>query len=137
MIRQGISSGHKHGSHLKALFKLEVEATKIIQTSCQVLRGKKQKNVLKRNIAQNLPHDCHSVNQRTVTQHHLVEVLKLTSISSSIPPSSACWDRRAAVCRAKVILSKENKYLLLIELLESSAHHHHCRALHTECYCTP
>lgn len=45
MIRQGISSGHKHGGHLKPLFKLEVDATEIIQTSGQILRGKR-KNVL-------------------------------------------------------------------------------------------
>ncbi len=52
------------------------------------------------------------LSQRTVTQHHLVEVKDLTSISSRILSSSALWDRRAAVCRAEVMLSKENTHFL-------------------------
>lgn len=128
MIGQGISSGDKHGSHLKALFKLEVDATEIIQTSRQILRGKNIKMCKLKIGSHNPPKilieciikslGCLVVHQRAATQHHLVEVKQLTSISSSIPPSSVCWDRRAAVCRAKVILSKENIHWLLIKLVK-------------------
>lgn len=38
MIREGISSGHEKSSHLKSLFKLQVQASKIIQTGRQVLK---------------------------------------------------------------------------------------------------
>lgn len=38
MIWERIGSGHKKSSHLKSLFKLKVQASKIIQTGCQVLR---------------------------------------------------------------------------------------------------
>lgn len=38
MIWERIGSGHKKSSDLKSLFKLKVQASKIIQTGCQVLR---------------------------------------------------------------------------------------------------
>lgn len=43
VVGQGISSGHKQGSRLESLLKLEVDATEIIQTSREILRRKEQK----------------------------------------------------------------------------------------------
>lgn len=37
VVRQRIRSRHKHGGGLQSLLKLEVDATEIVQTSCEIL----------------------------------------------------------------------------------------------------